>query len=614
MLRKSLITSGILVTALTGALTTVVDAGDGDLDNSYDTNGLNQIDFNNDRDYARGVVVQSDGKIVVVGQSRALSSGNNDFAIARFTSSGQLDETFDSDGKITIELGSNFDRAFDVEIQADGKIVVAGSTRVGADYSFAVVQLNSNGTLDNSFSDDGKATVIVGGSGNVHVTGMAIQSDGKIVITGTNDNDDGGDIVVARFAANGSLDDNFGIAGLIRNDVGTGSTDIATSVIVRPNGKIVVAGLTNPGADEDLLLLQYNSDGSLDTSFGTSGIQTSAIGVQNDGINAIVLQPDQTLLTFGRSYNGTDKDVLVTRHLSDGRLDTSFDGDGIATFDIRGGVDEANAGALQTDGKIILTGSSGDGSDDDFLVMRLNSNGTLDSSFSTDGIHFFDNNSIYDIAEDIAVQPNNNIVVTGHTNTGVTGWDFATARISATSTLSTLSAWSTSAQLRETFSSLVLTYTATVPNSTKTFSLTPTLGDRNSSITINGVAGSDGNASQNVALVPGSNTVTVKVISQAGTTSTTYSITVTRDIGTLKVRKKMTVKNLLATVDKTLARGSTSTVSVSPRSRKICSVEDGKVKGVRQGSCVTTVRVSPKPTSRNPRPRSTRHKVTIRII
>ncbi len=613
MFRKSLIKTGILVIALTGALTTRVTAGDGDLDNSYDTNGVNQIDFNNDRDYARGVAVQSDGKIVVVGQSRALSSGNYDFAIARFTSSGQLDETFDSDGKATIELGGSLDRAFDVAIQSDGKIVVGGSTKVGTDHSFAVVRLNTNGALDNSFSDDGKTTVIVGGAGSEFVTGMALQSDGKIVITGTNDND-GGDIVVARLDTNGSLDEDFGIAGLIQHDIGTGSTDIATSVIVRPNGKIVVGGSTNAGPDEDLLLLQYNSDGSLDTAFGTSGIQISAIGVQNDGINAIVLQPDQRILTFGRSYNGTDKDVSITRHLSDGRLDTSFSDDGIATFDIRGGVDEAYAGAPQTDEKIIVAGSSGAGSDDDFLVMRLNNNGTLDSSFSADGIHFFDNDSVYDIAEGVAIQRDNKIVVAGHTNTGVTGWDFATARISATSTLSTLSSWSTSAQLRETFSSSVLTYTITVPNTTKTFSLTPTLGDRNSSITINGVAGSDGIASQNVALVPGANTVTVKVISQAGTTSTTYSIVVTRDIGTLKVRKKLTVKKLLATVDKTLARGSTSTVSVSPRSRKICSVEDGKVKGVRQGSCVTTVRVSPKPTSQNPRPRSTRHKVTIRII
>lgn len=622
-MKKLIAATLVSVLAVSGMFVTNVFAGDGgvnvfaadgDTDESFGTSGIIRTDFYGDRDYARGVTTQADGKIIVVGQTRALSSSNLDFAVARYTDTGQLDPTFDGDGKLSTEIDGSSDRAFDVAVQSDGKIVVAGSALTSSGFSLVLVRYNTDGALDNSFSGDGIATAVINGSAAYSRVAVALQSDGKILIAGSGDVTGNADVVVARFLSNGTLDETFNDDGIVTTDVGGDTTDITEDIALQADGRIVVGGSINNGGglNSQFLIVRYTSSGSLDTSFGSDGIVQSAIGADNNIAKSVAIQSDGKIVAAGLSSNGVNNDVAIARYTTRGDLDTTFSNDGKDVRDIRSGVDEANDVVLQTDGKMVLSGSSANGSDDDFLVMRYKTDGQLDSTFSSDGVMLIDVAGVYDIAEAAAIQPNNKIVIVGHSNPG-TGWDFTLWRVNATSSLSTLSSLTSSATFSETFSSSTLTYSVTVSNATKNILLTPVSGDRNATMTINGSVASNSSA-VTAPLNVGSNVLSVKVTSQDGSSLTTYTVTVTRDVGTLKLKKTMSVKNALATVDRTVSRGSSTSVAISKRSQKFCMLSSGKIKGIKKGNCQVTVSLTPKPTKANPQPKTTRVKITIRVI
>ena len=180
---------------------------------------------------------QADGKIVVAGRY-----GNNrsDFALARYNTDGSLDTSFDGDGKLTTVFVGNGDEVSAVAIQTDGKIVVAGYgiavRAVCAD--FTVVRYNSDGSLDTSFDSDGVVTTDFN-SGSDGAFGMALQADGKIVVAGTAEPIQNGDndFAVARYNTDGSLDTSFDEDGKLTTDFQSLSEE-STSVAIQGNGKI----------------------------------------------------------------------------------------------------------------------------------------------------------------------------------------------------------------------------------------------------------------------------------------------------------------------------------------------------------------------------------------
>jgi len=174
----------VLLIILAGLLAfqplTLVLAADGDLDTSFDSDGKVTTNFGGS-DAAYAVAVQPDGKIVVGGYPH--NGSNYDFGVARYNSNGSLDTTFHSDGIVTTPIGSGNDLGYGIAIQSDGKIVVAGLSHNGSNYDFAVVRYNTDGTLDTTFHSDGIVTTPIG-SGDDGGCGIAIQSDGKIVVAG----------------------------------------------------------------------------------------------------------------------------------------------------------------------------------------------------------------------------------------------------------------------------------------------------------------------------------------------------------------------------------------------------------------------------------------------
>jgi uncharacterized delta-60 repeat protein len=389
----------------------------GDLDTTFDGDGKVTTDFGSNHDQARGVAIQTDGKIVVAGSSINSGHSKSDFALARYNSNGSLDTTFDGDGKVTTAVESTHNYAFSVAIQSDGKIVVAG----GNNRDFALTRYNSDGSLDTSFDVDGKVATDFGGSGE-YASAVAIESDGKIVVAGYSI----GSFALARYNSNGSLDTTFDGDGKVTTAVG-GFNDYANSVAIQSDGKIVVAGSSYNGSSHDFALVRYNSNGSLDTTFDGDGKVTTTVGSGDDEAHSVAIQSDGKIVVAGHSWNGINRSFALARYNSNGSLDTTFDGDGKVTTAVGTSDDRAFSVAIQSDGKIVVAGYSLNYSSFDFALVRYNSNGSLDATFDSDGKVTTAVGNSYDYAFSVAIQSDGKIVVAG-TNSNSSNDDFALAR------------------------------------------------------------------------------------------------------------------------------------------------------------------------------------------
>lgn len=221
------------------------------------------------------MAIQSDGKIVVAGTAGLAPSGF-DFAIARYNADGSLDTSFDGDGKVLTDFSVSGDSASDVAIQSDGKIVVAGVylNPVPFKNEFALARYNSDGSLDTTFDGDGKATTALGTITD-SVNAVAIQSDGKIVLAGSSHDvvTEAPAFAMARFLTDGSLDPSFGGGGKVRTRF-RGSQGAANDVVIQADGKIIAGGWASAlgFVGNEAVLAQYNTNGTLDTTFGTGGV------------------------------------------------------------------------------------------------------------------------------------------------------------------------------------------------------------------------------------------------------------------------------------------------------------------------------------------------------
>ena len=282
------------------------------------------------------------------------------------------------------------------------------------------------GSLDGDFDGDGKViTAIAGGDNYGHA--IAIQPDGKIVLAGSSS----GKIMVARYYPDGSLDNSFGLEGIVTTQIF--NEDYASSVAIQPDGKIVVTG----SAFESFCVVRYNSDGSLDSSFGSGGIVTNSIGEFNYASSG-ALQPDGKILVGGNARFGIDKNFVILRYNTDGVLDNTFSFDGTVTTDFNGRDDRARSIRVQTDGKIVITGESADLNNfdnSDFATARYNADGTLDNSFGTNGKVTTDFLGGRDSGSSMVLQPDGKILITGYLNRGEGNSDFATLRYNPDGTL-----------------------------------------------------------------------------------------------------------------------------------------------------------------------------------
>jgi uncharacterized delta-60 repeat protein len=378
----------------------------GGLDASFGTNGA-VAGLSTDPSY-NAVALQPDGKIVVVG-------GSDNFLVHRYNSDGSLDTSFDGDGKVITDLGNVDEMAKTVAIQPNGKIVVAGYTNfpTSTKYDFVVARYNSNGALDTTFDSDGTWKLDLGLGSTDIVTSVVIQPDGKILVGGygTPTSATGRDFVVIRLTGTGTLDTTFDTDGI--TSVPVSGTNLLNAIALHSDGKIIAVG--SMGFASGFMLAQLTSSGALDTTFNGNGVVSTTISGFGDALRAVQIQPDGKIVAAGSKIPTVgSNDFVVVRYTKTGTLDTTFDSDGIAmtSFGASNNSEDADSMVLQPDGKILVAGTVNSATG----VARYNTDGSLDTSFDTDGKMTFVSNYA-NFALGMALQPDGKFVLVGNRST-----------------------------------------------------------------------------------------------------------------------------------------------------------------------------------------------------
>lgn len=333
-------------------------------------------------DYGSAMLVQPDGKIVVLGAS------NFSFAVLRYKADGSLDDNFGDHGKAVVNVGDE-DSPSALARQTDGKIVVVGSTVNSStgSHDIVVLRYKADGTPDDGFGDHGKVITDINGN-EEFAYAVAIQPDGKILVAGSEGNSNIYDFLTVRYKADGSLDDGFGDHGAVISDFDSEDENIY-SLVVQPDGKILAAG--NAYHEEtgyDLAMLRYSDNGSLDKNFGNNGEATTNLGSDREQIQSISLQSDKKIVGTGYiSSAGENNDIVVLRYSDNGSLDDGFGNHGKIIADLGGDDDEAWDTEIQPDGKILVGGFNGNTSEgtSDFVLLRYKVDGSPDNNFGTGG-------------------------------------------------------------------------------------------------------------------------------------------------------------------------------------------------------------------------------------
>jgi uncharacterized delta-60 repeat protein len=510
----------------------------GALDHTFGQDGMASInlEFLGENVYANAAAVDASGRIVIAGT--LTGNGSQAFLAARLNPDGSLDTTFASSGlfEVTTQGTPTF---YGVAIQPDGKVVLAGSdVAVSGGPSFIdVYRLNTDGTLDTTFNSTGNVQYVDSTDpGSLQASALALQSDGKIVVAGTDSFASNSYFALVRLNPNGSVDQAFqfsnvgpstGQPGLVLTKFTPDFTPMsdagASSLAIAPDGTISVAGfaefLDGGGVLEpEWAVARYNSDGTPDADFNASGRQTIQVGSFTSA-TGIAVQPDGKLVVAGDGPGTQIFGFAVVRYLPDGSLDQSFGSGGVVntSFPNGGAFDIPHAVVLQPDGKIVVAGSADqdlEEGNENFGLARYNPDGSLDSTFNSTGLVTTDLFGLeeFDSVQAVALQPDGKFVAVGGTS-DLSGHSFiSVARYNGDSGQLQLSAPSVS--VMENAGTATLTVTRT--------------GGSTASVTVD-YATSDGTATAGADYAATSSTLTFT----DGQTSQTISIPITDD-GTLE--------------------------------------------------------------------------------
>lgn len=332
---------------------------------------------------------------------------------------GQLDPTFGGGfGYVVTPIAQ---RAYParIAIASDKKIVAVGSCFDGAGSVFCIARYNEDGALDLAFGANGKVIAPFPiGTGGDTASSVLVQPDGKVIVIGTCNSDGRIDFCVARYSANGTVDSGFGANGHVATSVGTGQPSTRQAAL-QSDGKIIVSGVCNNGALLVFCLVRFTEYGALDLTFGGDGkVLTQFLG--RDFGSGVALQADGKILQSGSCINGAARfDFCISRYNIDGSLDAGFGVNGKVLFSVGNEDDYGRVIAVQSDGKLVVAGSCTNGTgayltDDDFCLVRLHTNGALDLSFGVNGKVITDIPNSDDLVRGIGLQGDGKIVIGGN--------------------------------------------------------------------------------------------------------------------------------------------------------------------------------------------------------
>jgi uncharacterized delta-60 repeat protein len=439
----------LLFAVLFFSMTTPIFAAEGELDPTFDGDGIVTTDNNSNDEIITDVVVQPDGKILVIGRG-FIGSSSVQTAIVRYNPDGSIDTTFNIGGKlITPALSPG-----QIALQPDGKIVFVATGGSSSNTNFYISRRNADGSGDPSFN--GVSLVIMDLRGtNDTATSVKIQPDGKIVVGGVSERaTSGSDFALVRLNPDGQPDLTFDGDGKVFTPLGQGAG--VADLAIQPDGKIVAAGtaaVQDPPTSQSIetfATVRYNPNGSLDTTFDTDAmvftrfVSTGPFGsLPHNRVTSVALQSDGKIIVAGSAGSCCSpqppSQIAAIRFNADGSPDSSFGTDGKALVSgPPGAMAGANDLAIQSDNKIVFAASVGNNKNAHFGVARVNSNGSLDTTFSGDGWNIIQTQfggTTFRTAYAVAIQPNGKIVaggyirISGNPSTG----DFMLARYDAPS-------------------------------------------------------------------------------------------------------------------------------------------------------------------------------------
>ncbi len=350
---------------------------------------------------------QSDGKLIVLG-----TSTNNGYRllVARYTADGQLDPSFSGDGFLTDQVSSANTRGYAGLLTSSGKIVVVGdvenSATTAIDYKFALAQYTATGAADTSFGSAGKLSTAIGD--NAQAFAAALAPNGKIVVAGLRRSGSNSDFAVARYNTNGTLDTTFSSDGIQIVDFGS-PYDEAYAVAVQSDGKIVLAGKTGSGSSTNIALARLNSNGALDTTFSGDGRLTKDVNGNTDVVRGVTVLSSGHILVAGSTLDGSRYQFALLKYTSSGQLVTSFGSNGVATAAFNNSA-LANGLIEQPDGSTILFGKHYPHT----AVARFDPTGQRDQSFGSDGMVTIEHGTASNASSGV-LDADGNIVLAGIT-------------------------------------------------------------------------------------------------------------------------------------------------------------------------------------------------------
>jgi len=411
---------------------------DGSLDTSFGNGGKSVVAVGPGfYDAASSLALQIDGKIVLAGQGTVGTVGG--FVVARLNSDGTVDPGFGDAGRVAVAVPGGFG-ASGVVIDASGRIVMSGSALVGSYWQFAFVRLASNGTPDTGFGTGGNGIVTIpvsGGSGQANA--LAIDPSGRIVAAG-NAITASWDFATIRLNDNGALDSSFGSGGI--SVVPGWGISTFNAIAIQVDGKIVMTGNQNLNSTTPSMpmVVRLNADGTPDSGFGSgfasggkSAIAHGASGYNAAEVTAVAFD------AFGRpvvaGYDGWNRDFAAWRLNYDGAPDASFGTGGEVLVDVGDEQSQARALTRLPDGKFLVAGftSAAPGR---FAVAKLNPNGSFDPTFGTYGETAFSLGSALDYANGMTVTANGQILLVGQSKIGGENV-FSVARVNSDGTVDT---------------------------------------------------------------------------------------------------------------------------------------------------------------------------------
>lgn len=393
---------------------------DGQLDSTFGANGIIQTDFFGKKDESYSSFLTSDSLLYLAGTATNPNENKN-FALARYHLNGQLDASFGQNGKVNVDIGQSSDNAYAIALLPDGSILLSGrdSWETGNSTLFALSKLLSDGKIDSTFGHNGRAT-IGEPHNNCFPFGLAVEStSGKIVQGGSAGVGLTRDFMIARFLNNGTVDSSFNGTGKLILPLSPGDDQIQT-VHLTPDGKIIAVGFAVINNNYQLAAIRLLSDGTLDSSFGTGGkVFFAPENLWTVGY-ASVLLPNGNLLVGGETAfpSGANTSILLAMLKPNGELDSTFGQGGFIRHNPSIYRDEAKKLLrMDSNGSIVVVGRSGLSSNGDVFIMRLLSEGKIDSTFAVNGASTLIRPGTIELVNDAAFQEGR-ILVAGFSATG----------------------------------------------------------------------------------------------------------------------------------------------------------------------------------------------------